>query len=85
MGILQALMEWFEWLFSSKKTNVYNTFSMKDYYRAVGRLKESGVKYRVVVRAQFPAGGQWGAQNNEYTIYVKEADKYRAQNAIHGH
>lgn len=79
---MQALVNFIEWLFSSKKTLVYDTFLMKDYYSISGKLKTAGVKYRVATFSQHSPGG-WGDQNNEYKIYVKKEDEYLALAAIH--
>jgi hypothetical protein len=77
---MMALIDFLEWLFSRKKTNVYTTFNMGIYYKVAGRLKEAGIPYRTSVRTQ---NAQWGAHNNEYKIYVKNEDKHRADQAIH--
>ncbi|HEU5140810.1 MAG TPA: hypothetical protein VFT51_12595 [Bacillales bacterium] len=79
---MQALVNLIEWLFSSKKTLIYMTFMMKDYYKVTGKLKAEGVKYRVATFSQHTPG-DWGDQNNEYKIYIKKEDKHRAQAAIH--
>ncbi|HET7579690.1 MAG TPA: hypothetical protein VFK33_10445 [Bacillales bacterium] len=79
---MQVLANLIEWLFSSKKTLVYDTFMMKDYYRVTGKLRAAGVKYRVTTFSQHTPG-DWGDQNNEYKIYVKKEDEHLAQKAIH--
>ncbi|QHE54027.1 hypothetical protein [Pontibacillus sp. HMF3514] len=36
-----------DYLISSKKTLIYTTYSLKDYYKVVAKLQSESIKYRV--------------------------------------
>ncbi|KGP73308.1 hypothetical protein [Pontibacillus yanchengensis] len=74
-----------EYVFSSKKTLIYTTFSKKEYYLIVSKLKAVSVKYRVASTADFSSapGGSYSDLGNEYKFYVAKQDEGKALEAIH--
>jgi hypothetical protein len=73
-------------LFSNYKCLVYTAFGNDDYYKVVGKLSGDGVSYETV-SIRNPNINQYFARNNDltqYDIYVKEEDKHKAEQAIHG-
>lgn len=72
------------YLFSSKKTLVYTTFSLKDYYKVVSLLESDSIKYRVALIANTSSspGGTYSDLGNEYKFYVKKEDEEKALKAI---
>ncbi|MBU9724325.1 MULTISPECIES: hypothetical protein [Bacillaceae] len=80
---MTAIVDFIEYLFSTKKALVYTTFKMDDYYRVTDKLKAGSIKYRVVSRSNASqAGVGYGAVNHIYKIYVKKSEKAKAQYCI---
>lgn len=73
-----------DYLLSSKKTLIYTTYSLKDYYKIVGKLKAASVKYRVASTASRSSNHISSSYGNEYKFYVKEEDEHLAVKAING-
>ena len=70
-----------DYLLSSKKTLIYTTFNLKDYYRVVANLKADSIQYRVASTA-LPQRDMTSSYGNEYMFYVKESDKNLAGRAL---
>lgn len=75
----------FEYLISSKKTEVYVTFNRKEYYNVASNLQAAGVKYRVATTSNMSSSplGTADEYGTEYKFYVKKQDEHLATQAIH--
>ncbi|WP_082233087.1 hypothetical protein [Halobacillus massiliensis] len=74
-----------EYCLSRKKTLVYVTFSMKEYYKIAAKLKAGSIKYRTATTANMSSspGGPYSDYGSEYKVYVQKEDKDKALEAIH--
>jgi len=70
-----------DYLLSSKKTLIYTTYNLEDYYRVVANLKADSIQYRVASTA-LPQNDMSSSYGNEYKFYVKESDKNFAVRAL---
>ncbi|MFG6118768.1 hypothetical protein [Thalassobacillus sp. B23F22_16] len=82
---MNFLVNWIDYLISSEKTFIYSTFSLKEYYKVVSKLKSSSIKYRVASNVHLSGNTGVTSNNygNEYKFYVKKEDKHKALEAIH--
>ncbi|RWZ60658.1 hypothetical protein EQV77_05025 [Halobacillus fulvus] len=82
---MHVLANVIDYLFSSKKTVVYQTFSQKEYYRIVSKLKAASIKYRVATTSNMSSAPVATANDygTEYKFYVKKEDEDKAMKAIH--
>ncbi len=81
---MDSIVNFIEYLFSSKRTLIYTTFTQKDYYKIVSMLKSASIKYRVAVSSNQSCnpGGPYSNLGTIYKIYVKKADKHKAQSIL---
>ena len=85
-------MSFFHVLFSKYKCLIYTAFGHEEYLRIVYKLKAGDVQFRTSAHTLDQQTNHLGSPSfgffpkNDYTqydIYVKKADEYKAQMAIH--
>ncbi|MFG6115313.1 hypothetical protein ACGTN9_08980 [Halobacillus sp. MO56] len=82
---MNFLVNLIDYLISTKKTFIYSTYSLKEYYRIISKLKAASIKYRVAsnVHMSSHSGVTKNDYGNEYKFYVKKEDEHKALEAIH--
>ncbi|SEA20496.1 hypothetical protein SAMN05421743_103172 [Thalassobacillus cyri] len=82
---MNFLVNLIDYLISSKRTFIYSTYSLKEYYRIVSKLKSATIKYRVASNAHmsYHTGVTKNDYGSEYKFYVKKEDEHKALQAIH--
>ncbi|MBB6453376.1 archaellum component FlaG (FlaF/FlaG flagellin family) [Salirhabdus euzebyi] len=81
---MQFIVNLIEYVFSSKKTSIYVTYSLKDYYNVNSLLKAANIDFRVATISDLSSpGSTYSDVRNEYKFYVREKDKGLALKALH--
>jgi len=77
--------DWLSGLFGGKYSLVYTALSDEECMRIIGKLRDSGVKYKTKIRGIYATstrGFGWGRKQSQYDIYVKKEDACNANQAI---
>lgn len=74
-----SLFNFLSYLFSNKKTLVYNTHEKEDCSEVIRKLNTIGVHYRVAINKRTVRG----ETVMTHKIYVKKADEHKALHAMY--
>ncbi|OEH92708.1 hypothetical protein [Bacillus solimangrovi] len=82
---MNFLVNGIEYLFSRKRTLVYTSLHLDNYYKIKGKLLSSNVKFRVASDVSLAQRESFTHNNYgvEYKFYVAKEDEHRALEAIH--
>lgn len=63
---------------------IYTTFGNEEYFKIISKLKDAGIKYKVVTpfRGMDTRNVRF-IDNTQYDIYVKKEDEHKAIGAFH--